>query len=472
LDYCCCIGFDRFINIKAALMKDNFLSSQKIHIVGLGKSGLSAARYLSANNAFVTVWDDKESLRDEATKEGFTVLDLLTTPKTDFNFFIWSPGIAHHYPAPHPLAAFARAHTIPLICDVDVLAQIQNNADFIGITGTNGKSTTTALMAHVLGEFRTCAMGGNIGTPALNLPPLEQHETYVLELSSYQLELTPHVNLDAAILLNITPDHLPRHGNMEGYIAAKELIFAKNKDGISIIGVDTPPCAAMYERLKNAGKKPIPISTSKKLEDGVFVIHNILHDALDGTARIVGDMTQIPSLAGQHSHENAAAVYATLRALYDYERHAIFAAMTRFGGLPHRQFRVRNINHVTYINDSKATNADATSKALATFDNIFWIVGGQMKDGGLSGLESYLPKIRNAYTIGEAEDVFTTWLEEHGAHVTRCGVLEEAIAQAHTDAQKFQHDCVVLLSPACASWDQFKSFEDRGDQFVTQVEAL
>lgn len=446
-------------------------AGKKIHVVGLGKTGLSAARFLQHHGAQVSVWDDKENLRDEAYKNNFIVHDVLNGPAA-FDFFLWSPGIPHTYPKPHPLAVYAKAHNIPLICDVDILAQIQKNADFIGITGTNGKSTTTALMAHCLQQFRRCEMGGNIGVPALDLPLLSRGETYVLELSSYQLELTPHISLSASVLLNITPDHLPRHGGMDGYIVAKEKIFDKNKNGLSVVGIDTSSTAQIYERLKKSNRHVIPFSTQHEVAQGVFVKDGVLYDSSEGIVQHVGDLREILTLSGQHNHENVAAVYATLRRLYAYESDAIFNAMKSFAGLPHRQYQVRKINRVTYINDSKATNTDATAKALATFDNIFWICGGQMKDGGLNGLESFMPKIHRAYTIGEAQENFTQWLSEKNVNVTACGTLDKALKKAHQDAQGFSQDAVVLLSPACASWDQFLSFEDRGDQFAHMVKEL
>lgn len=452
------------------------LKGQRIAVMGLGKTGLSSCLSLMKNNIDVVAWDDKEQARIDAVSKGIPIADFSVIPLDNFDMMIWSPGIAHHFPELHPVVKRAEAAHVLLVCDVDVLCRVQPQADFIGITGTNGKSTTTALVAHILRAFRPTEMGGNIGVPVLDLAPLDAGGTYVIEMSSYQTELTPSFAPRGAILLNITPDHLQRHGGFDGYIAAKEKIFQNavptTRKPVAVIGIDTDICRDIFKKMqaKNIWTT-IPVSTKEKLDFGVYVVDGKLYDAKDNTHILIADLTTMPSLKGQHNHENAACAYALLRYIYDIPSADIINQMKSFAGLQHRQYVVGNINSVPYINDSKATNADAAGKALACFENIHWILGGQSKEGGLNGLEPYMHRINHAYLIGEAAQEFAIWLTKNKVPFTQCGTLDVAVDAAHQAAQ-LSHQGVVLLSPACASWDQFRSFEHRGDVFTDRVKQL
>lgn len=459
------------------------MRGQRIAVMGLGKTGLSVAHALGQAGVEVCVWDDSADKCREAEEQGLLVKDLRVMPLDNLNAILWSPGIPHTHPVPHPVAVRANAASIPLISDIEILVRTYPAVDMIGITGTNGKSTSTALMGHILAAFRPVEVGGNIGRPVLDLNPLDTGGTYVLELSSYQIELTPSFSPAAAILLNITPDHLARHGGLDGYIAAKEKIFANtrldSRRPVAVICVDTKICADIAGRMMKEGRwTVIPVSVQNRLNEGVFVEDGILYEVRgDETVRIY-DLTQLHSLKGVHNHENIACVYAVLRQLYGIEPDHIMKEMTTFGGLPHRQFQVRTINGVVYINDSKATNAEAAAKALTCYRRIYWIAGGLPKEGGLNGLDEFMPRVEKAYLIGQAAADFEQWLKDRNVQTEMCETLDNAVRRAHGDAQAGLGQPgtagagVVLLSPACASWDQFQSFEHRGDVFAALVNQL
>jgi UDP-N-acetylmuramoylalanine--D-glutamate ligase len=439
--------------------------------MGLGKSGLSAAAALKAGGAYVCVWDDKAEARDKAQAAGWALMDV-DSARLDVELIVWSPGVPHTLPKPHPLAVKARAQEIPLVCDVDLLCRTQEAATFIGITGTNGKSTTTSLMAHILRcANRATEVGGNLGTPALDLASLGALGTYVLELSSYQLELVPAMSLETAIFLNITPDHIDRHGDMAGYVKAKKRIFERQRfPRTAVISVDDEYCAVIRDELLRDGLHNVmPISTKQVVRGGVYVDNGLLMDATNGHAIALIDLKTIPTLPGEHNWQNAAAV--TAAALSQGISAATIAnALTTFKGLAHRQELVATINGVPFINDSKATNADATEKALRCYDNIYWIAGGIAKDGGIESLKPLFPRIRHAYLIGEAADDFADTLEANAVAHDLYEDIETAIEDAGERAMKDKlPGAVVLLSPACASFDMFKSFEHRGDVFRTEV---
>lgn len=452
----------------------SFIAGKRIGVVGLGLTGISAALVLHTSGATVVAWDDDPMKRENAANKDIPVADL-SGMMSGFDFLLWSPGIPHYGDKAHPLALKAKAQNIPLACDVDIFMQAVSN-DILAITGTNGKSTTTALVGHILAQFRHTRLGGNIGQPVLTLDPLPDDGVYVLELSSYQLELSPSLKPAGAVLLNITPDHLARHGTMEVYTAAKQKIFAHTPDDarkpMAVVSIDTDPARMIADELRAAGQwNVIPVSTKKKTS-GVYVENGKL---FDGDAQ-VGDMTLIPSIKGAHNYENAACAYALIRHVYGYEPSAIIQAMSSFEGLPHRQYLVRTINGITYINDSKATNAEAVSHALACMKNIYWIVGGQPKDGGLKGLEPYADRIAHAFLIGEAAEEFSKWFKASDIPYTISQTLDVAVLEAHQLAQSKRgapgEAGTVLLSPACASWDQFQSFEHRGDVFTHLVQSL
>ncbi len=459
------------------------MRGQRIAVMGLGKTGLSVAHALGQAGVEVCVWDDNADKCREAEEQGLLVKDLRVMPLDNLNAILWSPGIPHTHPVPHPVAIRAAAVSVPLISDIEILVRTYPDVDMIGITGTNGKSTSTALMGHVLSAFRPVEVGGNIGRPVLDLNPLDRSGTYVLELSSYQTELTPSFSPVAAILLNITPDHLARHGGLEGYIAAKEKIFANTpmdtRKPVAVICVDTKICAGIAERMMKEGRwTVIPVSTQNRLSEGVYAEDGILYEVRSEETVRIFDLTELHSLKGVHNHENVACVYAVLRHVYGIEPDHIMKEMATFGGLPHRQYQVRTINGVAYINDSKATNAEAAAKALTCYRRIYWIAGGLPKEGGLNGLDEYMPRIEKAYLIGQAAPDFENWLQARNVKTEMCLTLDIAVRRAHEDAQSGLSQPgtagagVVLLSPACASWDQFQSFEHRGDVFAGLVNGL
>lgn len=452
----------------------SFFSGLPVAVLGLGKSGLSAARALHTAGAEVWAWDDNEDARAKARAKDIPLVDLHTCNWAELTTLVISPGIPHTYPKPHPVAALARKHNAEVICDIELLGRAQHNAQYLGITGTNGKSTTTALIGHVFQlSGREVAIGGNLGMPALDLDALYEGGTYVLEMSSYQLELTLSITFDIAVLLNISPDHLERHGGLNGYIAAKRQIFHRQtKPRTAIVGVDDEICRKIYETLRAADEQVvIPISGSAKCAGGVYVRDGILHDDTDGQDLAVMDLREVPSLPGAHNWQNAAAGYAACKTA-GIEPPVIVACLRSFPGLAHRQELVAVIDGVTYVNDSKATNADAAAKALSCYDPIYWIAGGQAKEGGIKGLEVYFPRIAHAFLIGEAEASFAKVLEGQVA-VSRCGTLDNAVPTARELAiSQGRPGAVVLLSPACASFDQFANFEARGAAFRKLVEAL
>ena len=430
-------------------------AGRAVAVLGLGKSGLAAAEALAASGADVVAWDDSAAARQHAQAEGLALADLTAADWTQLSALVMSPGIPLTHPAPHPAAQRAMNAQRPVIGDIELLAEACPDARFIGITGTNGKSTTTALIGHVLKSAgRRVEVGGNLGTPALSLAPLGADGAYVLELSSYQLDLTQRATVHTAVLLNLSPDHLDRHGDMDGYVAAKLRLFRERPGATqtAMIGIDDARSRAVAEQLEHDGHwRVVRISSA---------------DTVAGC-----DWRNIPTLPGAHNWQNAAAAYAVARA-EGIAPDAICAALQTYPGLPHRQELVATIGAIRYVNDSKATNADATAKALACYDPIYWILGGRPKAGGLAGLEPFYRRVVHAYLIGEAAAAFAQQLESR-VPATPCGTLERALEAAHGQAQAEQRrGAVVLLSPACASFDQFANFEARGDLFRKLVERL
>ncbi len=445
-----------------------------VAVLGLGKSGLVAARALKESGAEVWAWDDSGEKRKAAAAEGLGIVDLRSCDWSELTSLVISPGIPHTFPAPHPVAAKARQANVEIISDIELLARTQREASYVGVTGTNGKSTTTALIGHIFkAAGRRTAVGGNIGTPALSLEALASGGIYVLEMSSYQLEITFSITFDVAILLNISPDHLDRHGGMDGYVAAKRRIFHRQTEPrTAVIGVDDEHSRAIWEDLVRQNDQVIiPISSTKALANGVYAVDGGLYDAMGGTAARVAELADFPTLPGAHNWQNAAAAYATARAA-GVATDTIVAALKTYPGLPHRQERVGERDGVLFVNDSKATNADAADKALGCYEHIYWIAGGLAKEGGIESLTPHFSRIRRAYLIGEAADSFARTLEGRVPYLlTR--KLESAVESAYADAVRDGHKgAVVLLSPACASFDQFRDFEARGDMFRDLVRAL
>ena len=448
-------------------------AGRKVAVMGLGKSGLATAEALRAAGAEVWAWDDSEKSRAAAKARGFAPVDLTKADWSALSSLVLSPGIPHTFPKPHPAAALAKAHNVEIIGDIELLARSERKAHYIGITGTNGKSTTTALIGHILAKAgKRVAVGGNIGTPVLALEAVGDG-LYVLEMSSYQLELTPSLVFDVAVLINVTPDHLDRHGGMDGYVAAKRLVFrGQKKPQTAVIGVDDEHCRRIHaELVAQGGQVVIPISASRPVERGVYVLRGILYDTTaGGTAAHVADLNPIPTLPGEHNWQNAAAAYAACRAV-GVDASTIAAALATYPGLAHRQELIAVIDSVPFVNDSKATNADAAAKALVCYDTIYWIAGGKAKEGGIASLTSLFPRIRRAYLIGEAAQDFARTLGNTPHEMV--GTLAAAVSAAHRDsAGEKLRGAVVLLSPACASFDQFANFEARGDAFRALARAL
>ncbi|MDF2367768.1 UDP-N-acetylmuramoyl-L-alanine--D-glutamate ligase, partial [Sneathiella sp.] len=372
----------------------------------------------------------------------------------------------------HPVVDRAKKAGAAVIGDIEVFLQEKEVGRVIGVTGTNGKSTTSALIHHLLTSAgKLSALGGNIGTPVMDLPELEPEGSYVLELSSYQLDLTPSWRADVAILLNITPDHLDRHGDMEGYAAVKKRIFQhQDENGVAIINIDDPLCEHIATCLAIHGEgRLIPISTTSPIDGGVSVIDGRLEDRSSSDQSWTMDISKIGSLRGRHNWQNAAAAVAAARTA-GLTPDEIRGGLQSFGGLAHRMEEVGRSEHILFINDSKATNAEAAEKALTSFDNIFWIAGGRQKVGGISSLAPHFHRIQEAFLIGEAADQFAETLEGE-VPFQKCQDLNDAVRRAAEAARsEGSRSAAVLLSPAAASFDQFTSFEARGDAFRAAVQ--
>jgi UDP-N-acetylmuramoylalanine--D-glutamate ligase len=444
-----------------------------VAVFGLGSSGLATCAALAAGGAKVVAWDDQAAKIADAKTKGYVAEDLHALDWSAVTALVLAPGVPLTHPKPHWAAALAKKHGVETIGDIELFCRERranaSAAPFVVITGTNGKSTTTALLAHVLKSAgRATEVGGNLGTPILSLAPPAANRTHVIECSSFQIDLAPTLDPTVGILLNLTPDHLDRHGTMEHYAAIKERLAAGA--GSAVLGVDDDFCRAVADRLERAGKRVVRISVEEKLAAGIFLEGERIVQAEGGKPVFSLSLGGIGSLRGTHNAQNAAAAFAAARAL-GVESAKVAAALKTFPGLAHRMEEVGRKGAVLFVNDSKATNADAAARALASFTDIFWIAGGRAKDGGLSGLEQYFSRIRKAYLIGEAAEAFAKQL---GAtpHVV-AGTLDRAVGMAKSDAEaaKLAHP-VVLLSPACASYDQFPNFELRGDRFRELVRSI
>lgn len=452
----------------------NNIKGHKYAVLGLGKSGLATAASLRASKADVIVWDDNAKARDEAEKAGYIVANLEKADLIGFKALVLAPGIPLTHPKPHPVVLRCHAAKVPVIGDIELLFRACPTATYVGITGTNGKSTTTSLIGHILKKAgRKVQVGGNLGTPVMDLQPLGGDGIYVLELSSYQLDLIQQNLIRVAVLLNITPDHIDRHGDLNGYIAAKKRIISKANPQTFILGTDEPETQALLKQLGKQRHLLIEeISVEHGVESGVELAGSIMvAHRLTGSKNII-DLATLPNLPGKHNWQNACAAFAVARALglmFDQ----IALGLKTFPGLDHRQQLVAEIKGVRFINDSKATNVDAASKALVCYDNIYWIVGGKPKEGGLNGLEEFMPRVRHAFLIGTSSDEFAAWFEKNEVPYTACGTLALATDKAAAMAWKQKKsEAVVLLAPACASFDQFANFEERGETFAAQVRTL
>lgn len=450
-----------------------FFKGKTVAVFGLARSGISAAQSLIAGGAEVVGWDDKVDAREAARRAGVTVHDLAEVDWHGVAALILSPGVPLTHPTPHPFVLKAQEARTEVIGDVELFFRVVRPADseathpkIVCITGTNGKSTTTALIGHLLSALGFEAeVGGNIGKPILELAPPSPRRAYVIEMSSYQLDLTPSVRPDVAVLINITPDHLDRHGTMDNYAAVKANIFRHQARGDhAVVGVDDTYSAEICTKLSARGGVAVtPVAIGKVLGRGVFVLDGKLFDSSGAASREVRDLKALERMPGAHNWQNAAIAYAAVKALV-VDPAEIAPAMSSFPGLAHRIELVGQVGRVRYVNDSKATNADAAARALACYDDIYWIAGGKAKSGGIDDLSPYFGRIKRAYLIGDAMDAFAARLGTHVPFV-KSGTLEAALRAAAKDAAADAGSPVVLLSPACASFDQFRDFEHRGAEF-------
>ncbi|MEQ8443097.1 MAG: UDP-N-acetylmuramoyl-L-alanine--D-glutamate ligase [Alphaproteobacteria bacterium] len=427
-------------------------ADKTVFVVGLGRSGMSAARALTAGGADVLCWDDGDAARIRATDEGFKIENPVGSARlSESDALVLAPGIPLTHPTPHPAVMAAKDADVPVIGDIDLLFDAAPNATFVGITGTNGKSTTTALIGHVLRDVGLdVAVGGNLGTPALDLP---EADIYVLEMSSYQLDLARTTRFDISILLNITPDHLDRHGGMDGYVAAKKRILRpRDENSLAIICTDQDITADIANQAMVDGSNITRISKDT-----------------DPTAQLI-DREALPALIGDHGKQNAAAAFTVSNAL-GVDRDRAIAALETFPGLAHRQERIATLDGILFVNDSKATNPDSATRALGAYRNSYWIAGGRAKDGGFGVLDDYLGRVRHAFLIGEATDALDGWIAGR-VRVTRSGTMDRAVQDAFRMAVSDTDPGPVILSPACASFDQYANFEKRGDAFREAVLSL
>jgi UDP-N-acetylmuramoylalanine--D-glutamate ligase len=497
------------------------MAGRKVALFGLGGSGLATALALKAGGAEVLAFDDSPKSIEKAQAQGVGTGDLRSADWSGFAALVLSPGVPLTHPEPHWTVGLAKAAGVEIIGDIELFcrerARIAPDAPFVAITGTNGKSTTTALVAHVLGSAgRDVQMGGNIGTAILSLEPPSPDRIHVIEMSSFQIDLTrsfdlgttsaPHAEVAApggprstsdrsasfearslrslapqdeeggmrrgptvGVLLNITPDHLDRHGTMENYAAIKERLVAAA--GIAVVGIDDAPSRAIADRLAGAGRRVLRITEDMLPGDGFRFEGSSIFATAGTTTRKVVDLNGIGSLRGAHNAQNAAAAVAVAEAL-GLAPDAIETGLRSFPGLAHRMEQVARREKAIFVNDSKATNADSTEKALLSFERVFWILGGKPKEGGIEPLKPLFRRVEKAYLIGEATDAFARTLDG-AVPVARCGTLDVAVAQAAEDAARSpSKDPVILLSPACASYDQYPNFEIRGDHFRDLVRAL
>jgi UDP-N-acetylmuramoylalanine--D-glutamate ligase len=443
---------------------------KKIAVFGLGGSGMASARALIAGGADVIAFDDSAEQVAAAAAAGVATADLRKADWSKIAALVLAPGVPLTHPAPHWVVGLARSAAVEVIGDVELFCRERRkrapNSPFVAITGTNGKSTTTALIAHLLNAAgHSAEYGGNIGTAILTLAQPRQGHAHVIECSSYQIDLAPSLDPRIGVLLNISEDHLDRHGSFANYAAVKErLVAGVQPDGAAIVGVDDNWCQAAADRIEQHGLPVVRVSVRRPLPDGLYVEAGNIMRAGGGTARRIAQLGGIGSLRGLHNAQNAACAAAAVLELGLSEA-AVQRGLRSFPGLAHRMEQVGRKGTVLFVNDSKATNVDSAAQALACFADIFWIAGGRPKTGGIGALSGFFPRIRKAYLIGESAAEFAATLEGKAAYVI-AGTLERAVELAAHDAQEsIVKEPVVLLSPACASFDQYRNFEVRGAAF-------
>jgi UDP-N-acetylmuramoylalanine--D-glutamate ligase len=453
------------------------LAGKKVAVFGLGGSGLATAGALMDGGADVAAWDDNPDRVAQASAKGIPVADLRELEWGAVAALVLAPGVPLTHPAPHWSVGLARAAAVEVIGDIELFCRERRvhapDSPFVAVTGTNGKSTTTALIAHICAKAGFDAqLGGNIGTAILSLQPPRAGRVHVIECSSFQIDLAPSIDPTIGILINLTEDHLDRHGTMDNYAAVKErLIAGVRAGGAAIVGVDDNRSQAIADRAARGGRRVVRVSVRQPLAYGIYVDAERILEATGGTAQEIARLGNIGSLRGRHNAQNAACAVAAALAL-GVDPRVIQGALRTFPGLAHRMEEVGRKDRALFVNDSKATNADSTAQALACFGDIFWIAGGKAKTGGIEQLAGFFPRIRKAYLIGAAAGEFARTLEGKVDHVT-AGTLDRAVEEAARDAASSGLDRpVVLLSPACASYDQFENFEARGAVFRKLVQDI
>ena len=455
-------------------------NGRDVAVFGLGASGIASARALNAGGARVACWDDDEAVRERAASAGLTLVDLGLCDWSDFAALVLSPGVSYAGAHSHWFVEEAQRVGVEILGAVELFArEIENLPEahrpkIVGVTGTNGKSTTTALLAHILrANNRDVRLAGAVCAPVLSLDAPHSGAIYVLELSSYQLNLAETLKPDVAVFLNISADNLERHGGMDAYVAAQKRIFQRQEVGdTAIVGVDdTQTTNVATEIAGGRGPRSVHVSCGRTLGRGAFSIGGVLYDAIEGRAQKVADLRDAPALRGRHNWQNAAAAYAAARAL-GLEPRRIADALMSFGGLPHRMEEVARIQQVAFVNDSKASNAAAARHALALYENVYWIAGGRSHTRTVNELSALMPRVAKAYLIGEAAVSMAAELKGRTiVEISRD--LKTAVSSATRDAvTSSRADPVVLLSPGCASLDQFDDFEARGDAFRELVRAI
>lgn len=451
---------------------------KNVAVFGLGMSGRAAARALAAGGAHAVAWDDMADARDRAQADDIILKNWKDYDWTSLSALVLAPGIPLTHPEPHPIVMAARNNGVEVIGDTELFFLEKewrgSAARCLVITGTNGKSTTTALTAHVLADAGLqVQLGGNIGRSVLDLEDFSDELVYVIEFSSYQIDLTPTLAADGAALLNISPDHLDRHGTLEHYCAVKAQIFEGLKaPSLAVIGLDTEPTRRIAADLRRR-RDVVGISVANEAGAEIQMAEGKVRDRRDGSENGEIDISRIETLQGHHNWQNAAAVYGFAKFL-GVENAKIQRGFETFPGLPHRMEFLGRVEGVAIYNDSKATNAEAAQMALGAFDNIYWICGGQAKQGGIQSLVDYFPRVTRAYLIGEAASDFADTLAD-GADWTVSETLDVAVRAAFEDSRNSNardpeaRDPVLLFSPACASFDQFRNFAIRGDRFCEIV---
>jgi len=452
-------------------------TGKRVAVFGLGNSGLLAARALKDGGAEVAAFDDDDKKIADAQAAGLKTQDLHKFDWSTVAALLLAPGVPLTHPKPHWTVELARKANVEVIGDIELFCRERAKTGavcpLVAITGTNGKSTTTALIAHLLKSAgHNAQMGGNIGVPVLALEPFKTGRVYVLEVSSYQIDLAPSLKPTVSVLLNVSEDHLDRHGSMEHYANIKQRLAANiEQGGAAVINVDDEYTRAAAERIERSGKNVVRVSVVSPLCDGYYAEGSRILRVVSGKAHAVAELAGIGSLRGIHNAQNAACAVATCVAL-GIDPAAIQIGLTSFPGLAHRMQQVGRKGNVLFVNDSKATNADSAAKALASFNDIYWIAGGKPKTGGITSLAEFIPRIRKAYLIGEAAKEFAGTLEGKVPCEIN-GILSAAIDAATRDAAASGlKEPVVLLSPACASFDQYPNFEVRGKDFIDTVLAI